>query len=151
MDESKLYQLQVVGGKLSSIIGRGVATLLITTLLNGGVLMRVNEYLLWYVVISWCWIFIKATGNWIIGIIGTFVGCFLLYNYINSIQENVANILLFLLLWGIIIIDAINIVRYIALRMSIAKEGIKVRRLSKQEIKNYKTQSKSPQQPQKIS
>ncbi len=135
MDEYKLYQLQVLGGKLTSIIGRCVAAFLLTAFMGG---MNPLTFMVFYIWASWCWIFVKAMGNWIIGIVVAVAAVFLAMHYISKQPENIANILMFLLLFGIIILDIINIIRYIVLRVGIVRDGIKIRRLSRQEMKSYK-------------
>lgn len=136
MDEYRLYQLQVIRGKITSIIGRCIAAFLMGMFMDTGNPMM---FVIYYILVSWCWIFIKATGNWLIGIVVAVVALFFAGDYISNQQETIANILSILLLCGIIILDIINVIRYIALRVSIARDGIAIRRLSRQEMKSYKT------------
>lgn len=135
MDGYRLYQLQVIRGKLTSIIGRCIAAFLLGMLMDTGKPMM---FVIYYILVSWCWIFVKATRNWIIGIVVSVIALFLAGDYISNQQETTANILSILLLFGIIILDIINVIRYITLRVTLAKEGIAIRRLSRQEMKSYK-------------
>ena len=133
--EYSLYQLQILGSKIIGIIGRIIATAIFVSILGHGDLM---SCFICYIIVSYCWIFIKATGNYIIGIIAFAI--FLYVVMANLIEKfgDKQDLIVAVFLFGIIIIDAINIIRYISLRMQVSSDGIKIRRLSKEEMKAYK-------------
>ncbi|MBP5433822.1 MAG: hypothetical protein J6Y81_16130 [Ruminococcus sp.] len=49
-------------------------------------------------------------------------------------QELIVNALLF----GVFVIDAINIIRYIAIRIKIANSNLKIRKLTREEMQQYR-------------
>ncbi|MDE5770296.1 MAG: hypothetical protein K2I06_01515 [Ruminococcus sp.] len=135
MDEYKLYELQCLRGKISSIIGRFVVSLVLSFLLHND---STNGIMIMYIMVSWYWIFVKLTGNWIIGIILGFVAFALCAERISNMSGQKSNVWAFILLFGLIIIDVINVIRYFVLKTIIIKDGISIRRLSKAEMKKYK-------------
>jgi hypothetical protein len=135
MDVSKLYQLELLRGKISSIIGRGIAAVLLALIVKASHPLLV---LVLYIIVSWVWIFVKATGNWLIGVAGALIAFFVFGDYISKQPENRANILAIVFTFGLVVYDAINIIKYVTLKGSLAKEGIEARRMSKQEMQNYK-------------
>lgn len=135
MDEYKLYELQKLKGKISSIIGRFLVSLILSFLLHND---SPNGIMIMYIMVSWYWIFVKLTGNWIIGIVLGFVAFALCAERISNMSGQKSNIWAFILLFGLIIIDIINVIRYFVLKAHIIKEGISIRRLSRAEMKKYK-------------
>ena len=133
--EYSLYQLQLLGSKIVGIIGRVIATAIFVSFMGHGDLLTC---LLWYIIVSYCWIFIKATGNYIIGIIAFIIFLFVILEDLMAKFGDKQELIVAAFLFGIVVIDAINIIRYIALRMKLASNKIKICRLSKEEMKAYK-------------
>lgn len=132
--ESSLFQLQVLKGKISGIIGRVIAAILLGTLLGNG---SVLTFFLMYIIVSYCWIFIKATGNYIIGIVAFIL---VMYGVLEGVLEKAGDkqeIIAAALLLGVFVIDIANIIRFFALRVKITNAGMKIRRLSREEMKVY--------------
>lgn len=132
--ESALFQLQVLRGKISGIVGRVIAAILLGTLLGNGSLLT---FLLMYIIVSYCWLFIKATGNYIIGIVAFIL---VMYGVIDGVLEKFGDkqeLVAAGLLVGVFVIDIINIIRFFALRVKITNAGMKIRRLSREEMKVY--------------
>lgn len=133
MSEYKLYELQTLRGKLGSIIGRLIVAVLLSMALSGG---GMGMILIDYILVSWCWFFVKLTRNWIIGIV---VAIFALLYFGDKVQnmEN-GEFWAGVMLIGVFVIDLINLIRYISLRVSITKAGMNIRRLTREEMKNYR-------------
>lgn len=113
---TKQSELQTLKGKMTGIIGRIVATLLLIAVFEKG---DFSQFFITYLVVSYCWIFIKATGNFIIGIIAFLA--FLLVG-IEMIMEKIgdkAGVLAVILILGVFIIDLINIIKYIKLKIQL--------------------------------
>lgn len=128
MDAENIYQLEILRGRITSIIGRGVAAVLL------GLLMKATHpliFMVFYILVSWVWIFVKATRNWIIGIVAAVVAIYVISGYISEQPETKGTILAIIFLFGLIIYDIINIIRYISLKGRMTKEEIEVRRMSK--------------------
>ena len=141
VDEYKLYQLWELKGKTKSIFGRLLVTFVIGFAMSNFSLMSL---ILIYIMISWCWTLVKVTGNWLIGIVSTFVCLFVIYYKVSTlnISEEKAEILMAVLLLSVIIFDIINIIRYFSLKTSIIKNGMEIRKLSRAELKEYKSKIK---------
>lgn len=135
MDEYKLYELQCLKGKISSIMGRVAVSIILSFLLHSN---SPNEIMIMYILVSWYWFFVKFTRNWIIGIVLGFIAFFLCAERISNMSEQKSNIWAFIFLFGVIIIDIINIIHYIILRTTLIKNGIFIRKISRDEMKNYK-------------
>ena len=135
-DAQTMYQLQLLREKIAGIIGRVIATIIVITVFGG---RSPAACIATYITISYCWIFIKATGNFIVGI-GGFLICLLyatdkfLEKFSGRNQELIVNALLV----GVFVIDAINIIRYIAIRIRIANSNLKIYKLTREEMKQYK-------------
>ncbi|MBR6580943.1 MAG: hypothetical protein IKK66_06555 [Ruminococcus sp.] len=128
MDAGNIYQLEILRGRITSIIGRGVAAVLL------GLLMKATHpliFMVFYILVSWVWIFVKATRNWIIGIVAAVVAIYVISGYISEQPETKGTILAIIFLFGLIIYDIINIIRYISLKGRMTKEEIEARRMSK--------------------
>lgn len=132
--EYSLYELQILGRKIGGIVGRIIATVLLGMFVGTG---NASMFLIWYITVSYCWIFIKATRNYLIGILAylvfLYVGVYKLIERSGDKHEFVVAILLL----GVFVIDIINIIRYIALRLRITKAGGTIRRLNREEMRAY--------------
>ncbi len=145
MDDYKLYEFQCVKGKISSIILRIIIALGIMFLTDSNSRNIVSSFLVVYIIVSWCWLFVRITGNWIIGIIAACVIPILTYDkIIEKYQDNPqqAEFMTYILLLAVVIVDVINIIRYFVLKSSLIKNGITIHRLSKAEMKSYKKEGK---------
>ena len=112
-DVYAVTQLHELKGKLIGIVGRVIAAVLLTLLLGTG---HIIAFLGFYIIVSYCWMFIKATRNYFIGIIAFIGTVFLVLTKIeNSLPQQQQNILLAVLIFGVFVIDLINIIRYIRL------------------------------------
>lgn len=141
MDDYKLYELQCVKGKISSIILRIIVALGIIFLTDSSSHNIVSTFLDVYIIVSWCWLFVGITGNWIIGIAAAWIIPILAYNkIIEKYQDNPKKVefIVCILFFAVIIVDVINIIRYFVLKLSLVKSGITIRKLSKAEMKSYK-------------
>ncbi len=129
-----LFQLVDLRNKVLSIFGRGIFAALLS--ITG------IDPMASYIIISYCWFFIKLTGNYIIGIIAAFISCIaLIYyvdKYLSQLPQQVTEIIVLLMIFGIFIIDFVNVIRYLALKSKIAKAGLKIRKLSKEEMSMYR-------------
>ena len=85
MDEYKLYQLWELKGKVKSIFGRILVTFIIGFATGNFSLISL---ILIYIIISWCWTLVKITGNWLIGIVSTFICLFVVYYKISTLDIN---------------------------------------------------------------
>lgn len=128
MDELKIVKLAELRAKLSAIVPK----LIVTFLFTAGVMWRFsidkfledvgsNIFLIitMYGIISYFWIFVRATGNWLIGIVVAFV---LIFVWAGSERYlgNIANTVIgFAIIFGGTVLDVINIVRYFLLRRSV--------------------------------
>ena len=141
MDEYKLYQLWELKGKVKSIFGRILVTFIIGFATGNFSLISL---ILIYIIISWCWTLVKITGNWLIGIVSTFICLFVVYYKISTldINEQKAEIIMTVLLLAVIVFDIINIIRYFTLKTSVIKNGMEIRKLSRAELKEYKSKIK---------
>ena len=129
------YQLSELQSKIGSILGRGVFAALLSVT---GVGVTAS-----YLIISYCWFFIRLTRNYLIGLIAAVLSFYALLNYadrlLKQLPEKIGNIVMFMMFFGIFIIDIVNIIRYLVLKGKIKKAGIAVRKLSKEEMRMYRT------------
>lgn len=135
-DTQTMYKLQLLREKLAGIIGRVIATIIVITVFGD---RSPVACITTYITVSYCWIFIKATGNFIIGI-GGFLIC-LLYatdKFLEKFSDKNQELIMNALLIGVFVIDAINIIRYIAIRIKIANSNLKIRKLTREEMQQYK-------------
>lgn len=130
-----LYQLHTLSYQIAGIIVRIIVTALIVTFFTHG---NLAMSVLMYITVSYCWIFIKATGNYIIGIFVFFIFIFVAVDKITEKFGDKQELIITGLLVGVLVIDAINIIRFITLRIKVTKAGIKIRRLTKEELKAFK-------------
>ena len=133
-----MYELQCLKGKIRSIIGRLLVSLVIASFLNN---ISIGGVLITYIMVSWYWIFVRITRNWIIGIILGFIAFLFCADRISNMSGQKSNIWAFVLLFGLIIIDFINIIRYFSIKAHIIKDGITIRKLSREEMRRYRTES----------
>ena len=112
-DVYAVNQLNILRGKLAGILGRIVVSALITILLVRDIPVM---FIPIYLVVSYSWIFIKATRNYLIGIIAFIVVMYGTLSWIDELSRNTQTILLAVLILGVFVIDIINIIRYIRLR-----------------------------------
>lgn len=139
----ELYRLEVIKGRVLSIIGRVIATIILifsTGMYVGYKNMELSSIILicicFYVLVSDTWLCIKATGNWIIGIIAFIVMIFAFAKLIEL--GTIGNIVGMFLLVGIFFIDIYNIFMYIKQKTKVVAMGIKMRKISRKELKYYK-------------
>ncbi len=129
------YQLSELQSKIGSILGRGVFAALLSVT---GVGLTAS-----YLIISYCWFFIRLTRNYLIGLIAAALSFYALLNYadrlLKQLPEKIGNIVMFMMFFGIFIIDIVNIIRHLVLKGKIKKAGIAVRKLSKEEMRMYRT------------
>ncbi|MDE5885442.1 MAG: hypothetical protein K2H29_10260 [Oscillospiraceae bacterium] len=101
----------------------------------------VSDFLIVYIGVSWCWLFVGITGNWFIGIVTALFIPILVYDKIKEkYQDNpkMGKFIIYILFLAVIIVDVINIIRYFVLKLSLVKSGITIRKLSKAEMQSYK-------------
>lgn len=121
-----LYQLGVLRGRIVSIFGRIIVSAVITGLLGGNILIS-------YIWVSYCWFFIKLTRNYIIGIVACLICVYYFADKFSSLPQPWFTIWSLALIGSAFIIDLVNIIRYIALKRKIAKAGMAIRKLSREE------------------
>ncbi|MBP3796406.1 MAG: hypothetical protein J6I46_01350 [Ruminococcus sp.] len=132
--ETSLFELQILGRKIGGIVGRILVSILLGLFMGRGTF---SMFLINYIIVSYCWIFIKATRNYLIGIVAFLL--FLLVG-LEKITEKFGDkqeFILVVLILGVFVIDIINIIRYIVLRIRITKAGGTIRRLSREEMRAY--------------
>jgi len=112
-DVYAVNELNILRGKMAGIFGRIVVAVIITALLMRG---SPTMFIPMYIIVSYSWIFIKATGNYIIGIVAFLVVMYGTISKISALSGNTQTILFAVLLFGVIVIDIINIIRYVRLR-----------------------------------
>ena len=131
-----LYQLHTLSEKIAGIIVRIIVTAVVVTIFGHG---DPVTCILMYITISYCWIFIKATGNYIIGIFVFFLFMFVTVDKVTEKFGDKQELIIAGLLIGVLLIDAINVIRFITLRIKITKAGFKIRRLTKEELRAFKS------------
>ncbi|MBO4877691.1 MAG: hypothetical protein J5501_06785 [Ruminococcus sp.] len=116
-DKYTINQINIYRGKVIGIFGRAVVAAGISWFLG----LRENPlvFLPMYILVSYCWVFIKATRNYIIGILAFVVLFFAVDAFADKLQGNIKTLVLAAFLFGIIIIDIISISRYIMLKLRI--------------------------------
>ncbi len=141
MDDYELYELQCAKRKISSIFLRIIIALFAMFFISPNSRNIVSSFFIAYILVSWCWFFVRITGNWIIGIVASWIVPILAYGkIIEKFQDNPqkAELYAYILLLAVFIIDVINIIRYFVLKSNLIKNNIAIRRLSRDEMKNYK-------------
>lgn len=129
MDELKLLKLEKLLERLYAIPGKLLITFLAMEAMywhfdmsnfTKDLKQSIFVSIIFYGIFSFFWICIKMTHNWLVGII---LGVVLLGVYIMSdtISGVLSGVLAIALMFGGAIWDIANIVRYILLRISIAK------------------------------
>lgn len=137
----QLYQLADLRSKIFSIFGR----CLVAAILNG--VFQMDGVLIMYFWVSYSWFFIKLTGNYLIGIIVCIAAFIWGATKISTLPEPWGAIAAVVLILGIFIVDLVNIIRYIALRVKITKNGMKIRKLTRDEMKMYRNMEKQQLNP----
>ncbi len=83
------------------------------------------------------WFCVKATGNWIIGFIA-FMAMLFASAKLTMESNTIGIIIGVFLLIGILFIDIYNIILYIKQKSKVLAMNIKMRKISRQEMKYYK-------------
>lgn len=131
--EQKLFEREMLKRKIASIGARALVSILLSSM-DG-------NFLMWYIMVSWVWVFVRIFHNWLLGIIATVGGLIWAvtkYESLNSTSEVV--VMEYILFFGLVTIDVINIIRFFALTHSIQKEGIELRKLSREKLREYTKQ-----------
>ncbi len=138
MDTYELYKLQLAKNKVTSILARVVIALGIAFISGNGL----PAFIAFYSLISWYWIFVRITGNWLLGAIFGLIAVFAVGAKIESTGSTIGMyIFIFVLIFGLAIIDIVNFIKYIVLKSNIQKNHIQIRKLSREEMRSYRTET----------
>lgn len=143
----KLYKLQCQKSNITSIFIRVLIAFAIIFFSNSATDTNkpIGSFIMYYVMISWFWIFVRITGNWILGFFTAWlVPIFIISKVYDKFKDNpkTVEMIVAVLFLAVIVIDVISLGKYFILRASILKDGFKIRKLSREEMRSYRAESR---------
>lgn len=148
MDEYLLFRYQDAKSRLFFIPGKIIAAVILDVLIHGGydsVLTELKSdpssvlliFAVLYGVVSFFWFFVKFTGNWLVGFAAA-LGCLLFVVFKYDSDSKVSLYIFAASIFLGPLIDIINIIRCFILKARVTREGIRQRRLTRQEMRAYR-------------
>ena len=146
--EYELYRLEVIKSRLLSVIGRLIVTIVLVFAIgifsefkDEKISIIIITFLAFYVIVSDVWFCARVLGNWILGIIAFVVMIFAC----SKIAElgAIGSAIGIVLLIGVIFIDVYNVIMYIKQKSKVLAMNIKMRKISRQELKYYRNYYKN--------
>lgn len=132
MDELKIVKLAELRSRISGI----PVKLLVTFLFMAGlywdfsmdkfkedVLQNIFLFIIMYGILSYFWLCVKLTGNWIIGIIAAIALIFLFSTNAEKLGNTLSTIIVLLMCFGGPILDVLSIFRYFSLKRQLFSQA----------------------------
>jgi len=113
-----LIEIEKCKHRFYSIFGRAFVSIIVSHLLGFDHAGHLGTFFM-YAILSYVWVFIKVAGNYILGTIAFFIALYFVYEKVQN------EVIFYILLFGGVILDAYNVIKYIVLKRKLRGDSKK--------------------------